>query len=157
MSRVITFSIFYPKYHPRKGKYTFFIEKIFAGFTIPNDSGFKPKHTTIRKGKRWKVGDLFSPRVWDTNINQKSGRSGPYHSNQIVVMEDLLIKKVWDFEITKRGDFVLNDDIIPIGKVMEIAINDGFDTLDDFYRWFNLKLGESFSGQIICWNANINY
>ena len=91
MSRVITFSRFFPSYHPRKGEPTYFAQKVLnsvqdfslvtnqlceaEGFLLGIDkfiefqikTGFK-KHHTIRAGNRWEVGDkFFSPCMeWET-------------------------------------------------------------------------------------------
>lgn len=113
MSKVIIFSEYYPKYHPRAGEPTFFVEKIWQGLSNlglnlsemeefmspaldmqserfiqsdPDDWIKLVKYHTIRRGNRWKVGDWFSPRVW----------SGiPYRSKQIQFAPDIQVKKVW--------------------------------------------------------------
>lgn len=116
MSKVIIFSEYYPKYHPKAGQPTYFPEKILAGLDMTKwcqwcalQEGFidknselnkklcylfndqisyqgQPKVHTIRRGNRWKVGDWFSPRVW-------SGK--PYRSKQIQFAPDIQVKKVW--------------------------------------------------------------
>lgn len=128
---------------------------------IKNHTG---KHHTIRAGNRWKVGDKFSPRVW-------SGR--PYNTPQVTIAPDIEIKKVWKFEIYYFPD---EDILVPmevfiddrfyceIGSAAwnEIASNDGL-TGQDLTSWVvkkNFKFIKGvpiFSGQIICWNENINY
>jgi hypothetical protein len=173
MSRVITFSLKYPAYHPRKGEATWFPEKILAGLSIENywnwfydinihvdmgllqdfQKGFmygeaqRPiKHHTIRAGNRWEGGDKFSPRVW-------SGK--PYQTKQIIIAPDIEIKKVWDIELRVRGDF--KEFILPAYThrkvpLEEVAANDGL-SLNDFLNWFP-KAGRF---QIICWADHINY
>ena len=171
MSKVITFSTTFPKHHYKAGKPTNFGKAIIAslnplfapgGQFIPKVDGeyFLPKYHTIRKGHRWKVGDVFSPRAWGDNVNPKSGRSGPYHSMQIVLTEyPLEIKKVWDIEIMSRK-IIING--VYYGQyargfyddnVCRLANNDGLG-LTDFEGWFGDKF---FSGQIICWADNIEY
>lgn len=173
---VITFSIKYPHYHPKKGQPTFFVEK-FQGalYNLGVDlSAFikcpethmennwwdqQPKNTTIRKGHRWKEGDYFSPRIWGNDINPKSGRKGPYHSKQYTFAPDTLITKTWDFEI-KNHSFYINGrqyDGETEGhfELLEtIAKNDGL-TKDDLLAWF--KFPKPFDGQIIAWNKAIEY
>jgi hypothetical protein len=175
MSRVITFSRTFPAHHPKAGQPTHFVEKILASL---DDSGLQwtsaldvnkvldseyyfninsgdGKHHTIRAGKRWKVGDKFSPRVWGNDINPKSGKSGPYHSKQIVIAPDVEIVKVWDIGLRVRGDFkefYCNDEDITGTSIELIAKNDGLST-EDMLSWFN----KPFTGQIICWNPKINY
>ena len=187
MSKVITFSRTFPAYHPKAGQLTHFVNKIINGLTEMNfnfDDGNFPawnedfcnnlnfattntKFHTIRSGNRWKVGDKFSPRVWGTDINPVSGRSGPYHSKQIIIAPDIEIKKVWDIEF-RIDPFLPPEEAVLLLKVdghymtPEIYIpmmakNDGL-TLDEFINWFTPKPEMvNFSGQIICWNENINY
>src|SRR5688572_32570939 len=94
MPKAILFSELFPSYHPKAGKPTHFVEKIWKylsdsgceeaiskdSFLIDTGNSetdpeliFKKSHT-IRSGFRWKENDLFSPRIW----------SGPaYRSKQI--------------------------------------------------------------------------
>jgi hypothetical protein len=177
MSRVITFSRTFPSYHPRKGESTYFVEQIWNGLNylqlpvptnkdLPHDfmwsilplSNYGYKYHTIRAGKRWKVGDKFSHRVW----------SGiPYQSKQIIIADDIEIKKVWDFEIVPKlflyecAWYINNEYINASSKVKELATNDGL-TIQELAYWLSDgKMVNSkrkpFEGQIICWNENINY
>ncbi len=179
MSRVITFSRTYPSYHPRKGQPTYFVEKIWDSLGLPlhqptilanglneeylnfqrlGDDLIWPKHTTVRAGHRWKAGDWFSPRVW-------SGR--PYNSKQIIIAPDIQIKKIWNLDIKKQDDswnvildginiyFEGSHSLGGSDKINWIPKNDGLVT-SDFFDWFKWTKQE-FSGQIICWNENINY
>ena len=105
-----------------------------------------PKYHTIRAGNRWKVGDMFSPRVW-------SGK--PYNSRQIIIAPDIQVKKVWDIGLRIRGDFkefYANDCDLTHTSIANVAANDGLG-INDLFDWFN----KPFSGQIICWNDKINY
>lgn len=159
MSKVITYCRAFPAYHPRKGEPTYFVEKIWAGladkindFRIPQYftdwdwyeyyNGV-PKWHTVRAGNRWKVGDKFSPRVW-------SGK--PYKSIQLTIAADIEIKKIWTIEIYGLTILVNNT---PVNNftLLDIAHNDGLG-LDDFKNWFNKV---PFIGQIISWNAQIEY
>lgn len=174
MSKVMTFSRTFPAYHPKAGQPTYFVEKIWKGlwdleksnhnplngyhqiydeaFPITNDPLenihlHQPKWHTIRAGNRWKFGDKFSPRVW-------SGK--PYGSKQITIAPDIEVKKVWDFKIDDCGvisvggyyDFSDN----PESNYEILAKNDGL-TETEMLQWFNKPM----TGQIICWNEEINY
>lgn len=164
--RVLTFSRFYPAYHPKKGKPTFFVEKIVNGLNQITNAGVEvhekvdfnlelyylcdPKFHTIRAGSRWKVGDWFSPRVWSDK---------PYRSKQIEFAPPIQVKKVWEVDIemiscsmiiSLPGERIGYRNLIPLG---DVANNDGLD-YRDFMSWFNKT---PFTGQIICWNENINY
>lgn len=112
---------------------------------------FVSKHHTIRAGHRWKPGDRFSPRVW-------SGK--PYVSKQIIIAPDIEVKKVWNFEISENryslghDKSVCNEMDFGNERICRIAMNDGL-TLFDFREWFQFP--KPFSGQIICWNEDIEY
>lgn len=177
--KVITFSKYFPKKHPRSGMPTYFPEKIWGGLlelgvislsktvelsratgignwnmnTIRHANlGFK--YHTIRAGDRWKVGEQFSPRVW-------SGK--PYASKQVEIAPPITIEKIWEFGINKTDYFIKDSKgiirTILRNDLREIAMNDGLER-DDFESWFAIhpKKGENyFTGQILCWNPNINY
>jgi hypothetical protein len=170
MSRVITFSRFFPATHPRKGEPTYFVEKIWKGLYDMEPSNYLPfasewprydeafpttddplenihKHApkchTIRAGNRWKFGDRFSPRVW-------SGK--PYASKQIEIAPDIEIVKTWSFE-QKDELFYLDGKQIDVTSG-DFAVNDGL-SADDLLNWF--PGNKPFSGQVICWNKEIQY
>lgn len=183
MSRILTFSRTFPAYHPRKGEPTYFVEKIWKslyektngydpsggyqdaydnhfhpmGKDLKNIHQFEPKHHTIRNGNRWKVGDYFSPRVW-------SGK--PYASKMITIAPDIEVKKVWSFEVEIDKDYTcflidskpfceMNSKLTTnTGQLDFLANNDGLNVIDLLY-WF--KHPSPFTGQIICWNENLNY
>ncbi|MBD3748960.1 MAG: hypothetical protein IE931_05645 [Sphingobacteriales bacterium] len=176
MSKVITFSRVFPKYHPKAGKETFFVEQLInsLGIILPfvkddllpyvNDfmvlAGEMQKHHTIRAGKRFKAGDYFSPRIW-------SGK--PYNSKQIKICDDVLIKKTWDIEINNRGGAAWfevlingeiygqihhgNDEDVNVLGLCNLAQNDGL-SLRNFQAWFSEL---PFQGQIICWSDQVDY
>lgn len=173
MSRVITFSRFFPATHPRKGEPTYFVEKIWeslwqqdlislskmvelsantgvAQLNMNNirSNKFEPKNHTIRSSNRWKVGDKFSPRVWSDK---------PYNSKMITIAPDIEIKKVWDiliFNVNGSLSFSINGKEQPSTIIGQLSKNDGL-SLYDFSNWFNKT--NIFSGQIICWNDSIEY
>lgn len=167
MSKVITFSKVFPKYHPKAGHPTYFVEKIYKSlfimkpvpielendfnFNVMNDDNHGAKHHTIRKGDRWKVGDKFSPRVW-------SGK--PYNSKQIILCEDIEIKQVYPIRIW-REDLLnwrvyINGENVPAPVISELAKNDGL-RHRDLLDWFNVPYEQNFVGQIICWSDDISY
>ena len=187
MSRVITFSTKFPSYHPRKGEPTFFVEKLNKGLNpieygfVFGDEAKKslngnfdfevykksePKYHTIRAGNRWKVGDKFSPRIWGNDINPKNGKSGPYNSKQIIIAPDIELKKVWNFEMKPKlfadeCEFLINDKPMAARDMTECSKNDGLEVIDFVYWFAGSDIMSSkrkpFSGQIICWNENIEY
>lgn len=156
----------FPAYHPKAGQPTHFIEKIWAALAdmgkvetvidapaheyferfpadFQSDYVGKPKWHTIRAGERWKVGDMFSPRVW-------SGK--PYRSKTITIAPPITVEKIWRVLMTKIGIIYIDGRIFE--KVEILAANDGL-TGDDFNDWF--PANQHFEGQIICWNKNIEY
>ncbi|MES2382627.1 MAG: hypothetical protein V4538_16380 [Bacteroidota bacterium] len=180
MAKVLTFSREFPSYNPRAGQPTYFREKLLHSLLLQNKIDLKSnfvknielnflafskgtKNHTIRAGNRWKAGDIASPRIWGSNINIKSGRKGPYHSDQIIIAPDIEIKKVWDIiiELTPNQTTILLPTEVKSQFQMlslgEVAKNDGLE-IEDFERWFNPKKKDiQFVGQIICWNENVTY
>lgn len=165
MARVITFSTQHPKNHPKEGQPTWFVEKTISSFmhvipdwkmpeTLKEDVHYdrmgiftlREKHHTIRQGNRFKIGDKFSPRIW-------SGK--PYASPQVILSEDITIRKVWSIEIKSDVVISVHIDGVPLNgsEIVELADNDGL-SLSDFNGWFQ---GKDFTGQIICWNDKIDY
>ena len=176
MARVITFSRYFQKTHPRAGEPTYFVEALYHSLylmkTVPKEleetfsyekfsTGYA-KHHTIRAGNRFKKGDYFSPRVW-------SGK--PYKSKQIVLAPDTEIKNVWNFEIKNEFQadgwynfFYLDGKFKTWDELEIIAMNDGL-PLSDMVHWFKANDGYfsgkenlcNFIGQVICWNDKVNY
>jgi len=167
--KVLTFSRFFPKGHPKHGQPTWFVEKIMAGLadTLP-DWKMKDdfilydwyqyynctmlKHHTIRVGNRWKAGDMASLRVWSDK---------PYRSKQVEFAKVKIIK-TWDVSISD-GNYSINTiqhgSFIPDTGLQTLANNDGL-YVADFWAWFNIhpkRNGEQFSGQIICWSDKVSY
>lgn len=174
MAKVITLSQVYPKHHIDAGQPTHFIEKVIASlwdypeyevldllyrkhirkeFVEKNQT----KHTTIRLGRSRKTGDKVSLRVWGNDINPRSGRSGPYHSKQLVIAPDVEIQ-VTDILIYRyASDYIeIHHSLKSLnqpGKKLnleEVATNDGL-TVESLTSWFsNLKPGYH-EAQIIRW------
>ncbi|PWK20292.1 hypothetical protein LV89_03835 [Arcicella aurantiaca] len=168
MTKVITFSRSFPKYHSDFGKPTEFADKIQLGLGKANLLELSKKYTvlpapkfhTIRKGHRWKVGDKFSPREWSDK---------PYCSKQNSLGDDLEIVKIWNFAVDFEDDFSLswwiyneyfdtqNYKLLTEKELEVIAKNDGL-SLQQFIDWFTkTPKFKGFEGQIICWNESIKY
>ena len=167
MAKVITFSQKFPSYHPKAGQPTYFVEAFYKSLFVMKclpkelEESFNhevflngmTKHHTVRSGNRFKKGDFFSPRVWGTDVNPKSGKSGAYHSKQIILSHDTEIMNVWDIEINEATEISINGKFISYGWEVELANNDGL-SWQEFNDWF-VKL--PFKGQIICWNDAVSY
>lgn len=129
---------------------------------IPDVEVIKPKIHTIRPGGRWKPGIMIDFFFW-------TGK--PYRSPHCKFAPRVPVKSVqsigiyWSekkFEngsILKRvevgiDDYTLEDAVWIDGKLQhyaywfeKLAENDGFDSIEDFFAWFN----EDFTGKIIHW------
>src|ERR1700721_682187 len=181
MAKVLTFSQQFPAYHLKAGQPTYFVEKIWRSIGMGGRgtserivelnqakgvkeiqgirdfmativyAHYKPKNHTIRAGHRFKTGDMASLRIWSVV---------PYNSKQIIIAPDVKVK-VFDFSIDLLAPKIYLNGlcIFEQGKYVsevlhEVAVNDGL-SIDDLFGWF--KFPKPFTGQIICWNENLNY
>lgn len=185
--KVLTFSRQFPKGHPKAGRPTWFVEKIWKSIWDAHEGGnnplhpwwekydeafplwkkgfnvnenihvHQPKHHTIRAGSRFKPGDMASLRVW-TGL--------PRRSKQIEFAQ-VEVKKTWPVNIHIVGKELLwqlpgigtgGFDTLSEGLNI-ISQNDGME-VQDFIDWFAIhpkKQEQKFTGQIICWNETIEY
>lgn len=124
------------------GKLTHFVQKILACVLAEWAEAYVPKKHTIRHGKRW-----FAGRKLHLAIGVRTKNYLQFNKN-IKGLE--VCKSVQDIKITHQGGAMyveVDGKHLPSDKVKELAINDGFDTLEDFMEWFNTD----FEGQIIHW------
>ncbi len=173
MARVITFSTKFPADHPKAGKPTMFIEKVWKGLRYagygdmrdhfkdyphlmdiavnPDLLNCPPKLHTIRRGGRWKAGDIFSPRIW-------SGK--PYASPMLTIAPDVKIQRTVPFEMDATGVYSISGRKIwdeEIGS--SLAQNDGL-SVDDMFQWFmpDINKPKPFKGQILIYaDYNLPY
>lgn len=130
----------------------------FGTYFYKSDSmeQFQPKKTTIREDKsdRWKPGVII-----DFFINSRTKDMFRF-APRIPIVSTQKIDIFWntpfkcDFNSsstiqTDNGYVVVYVDDRPIGRTIlnKIAINDGFDSLDDFLGFFN----KAFRGKILHW------
>lgn len=166
MARVITFSRFFPSYHPRKGEETYFVEKIWAHlissgqYTINDAEQYVKDYTKHIEGHsvqafmsylewviengRCKIHTIREGSRWkkDDVFSPRVWSGKPYYSKQIVFAPELKIQEIEWFD-KRNGQFWRNDK--ECRGVERIANNDGL-SFDDFKAWFNK---EPFEGQII--------
>ena len=143
-------------------KPTYFVEKIWTSlgydiqtakirdmiFDCPiwfNPEPMKPKKHTIRKDEkdRWKVGNDIH-----FVINNRT-------KNRFQFAPITKVKSIQKIEIVIRGvknerpiNVYIDGKIIGLGNGLEeLAINDGFDSLDEFYDYFK----DGFVGKLIHW------
>lgn len=144
----ILFAKTFPKTHPKAGQPTGFANAILEHRKIH----------TIRKGHRWKVGDMIVFRQWS---------GAPYRSpqeslaNGCTPVDSILgdVRAVYSLIRRENGiwsmwpgnaEFELGPEVLHLsesgGILREIARNDGL-SIEDFVAWFP----KEFDGQIICW------
>ena len=116
--------------------FTVFIDKILSG----------EKRQTIRKaGKKWenvKVGDKLTLY---TGLRTKQCRK--LGEAEVESIEDIEIES--PLRIFSR--IKINDKYLLIHGMRELALNDGFSTIDSFLDFFNSHYGTNFTGKIIRW------
>lgn len=144
------------------GKPTYFIEKIWSGIhenhlssnseglfysdmgkIFDNYSTLAPKIHTIRADKkdRWKVGNKIH-----FVINNRT-------KNRFQFAPVIPVKSIQKIEIVYWmgcGDYpsvVVGGQTLKNSEVETLAKNDGFDSVEDFFAWFN----SDFKGKIIHW------
>jgi hypothetical protein len=143
-------------------KPTFFVEKIWAslGFDIKtglvrdlifdspiwfNPEPMKPKKHTIRKDEkdRWKVGNDIHFVI--NNRTKNRFQFAPIIKVQSIQKIEMVIRGVKN---ERPINVYIDDEIIGLGNGLEqLALNDGFDSLEDFYDYFK----DGFKGKLIHW------
>lgn len=115
------------------------------------DMSGNPKIHTIRSGYRWKKDVDIHFKIWvNKPYKDKTFNFAPII--KCISVQDIEIK--WNcskdqatYRIVNVDDRELNFD-----EVKELAMNDGFKDVEDFFRWFN----KDFKGQVIHW-TNLEY
>jgi hypothetical protein len=151
------------------GKPTYFVEKIQTALRLPffnNSVGFSPEHVppnmnfyvkskykpklhTIREDKtnRWKAGMKI-----DFFINVRTKKMFrfapvlPVVSTQNILITYTKTNKAMVF-IDDKCFYMQDFSVEGNHKMLHLAQNDGFDTIEDFFAYFN----EDFTGKIIHW------
>ena len=164
----LSFKTYWDKYRP-----TYFVEKIWAGLLLNNISDeftlkqferkrvdlFKrgittkhqyPKIHTIREDKhnRWRKGMKINFVINNRTKNRfEFAPFMPCTSIQYIQIE-------WtSINLSKLGMIIKVDEkILSYSEALMLARNDGFDSIQDFVKWFN----KPFIGKIIHW-TNFKY
>ena len=136
----------------KDGSFTNFVPKIKRALMDTSGEGFdctvNPKHHTIRSGvaKNIKIGTKLSLRIW-TGI--------PYRSHQEEFAKAECTGKhkihIWQDHFGGRH-IVIGEKMLVDSEIERLAINDGFDNVNQFFSWF----GWEFEGVLIHW-TDINY
>lgn len=113
---------------------------------------YKPKIHTIRAGNRWRVGMMIDFFINTRTINMF--RFAPKTPAKHV--QNIKIRYIIDpgYPDETMIEFYIDNKLFCIGykeyvlkKIYDLAINDGFESAEDFLNYFN----KEFTGQIIFW------
>jgi hypothetical protein len=163
---ILAFSTKFPKDKGcLAGKSTLFVEKIWTGFPIreedwgkdyekeyfekfgnphkPNGICPMPKIHTFRhdKNDRWNVGNVIH-----FNINVRTKNQFQF-APMVKCQWTQNVEIVWFEGCGKFPAMYIDGRVIRKEEFTEIAMNDGFDSVEDFLIWFD----EDFVGKIIHW------
>ena len=108
---------------------------------------YPPKLHTIRKGNRWKAGDLLHMAYGVRTPNYNQFNKGIPELERVKSVQNISIKWYPGDDIHPNGSITVGVDGKIIDNVNQLAINDGFDDLLCFMKWFS----KDFTGQIIHW------
>lgn len=146
------------KTHFPWGKPTYFKEKILLPLReIPEEfNGHNPKIHTIRHGNRFKPGDVLHMATGVRTKKYDQFNKGIPGLEKVVSVQEIRIfsdiKEVWvEVNVTDQNVFYASHRKITDVEIDELAANDGFDSTEDFWRWFTTDL----SGQLIHWTNKI--
>ncbi len=143
------------KSHPKAGEPTGFFQKVWNHVGGPSHEHiyaisetftrelneyyrrdeYGVKTTTIRKGERWEVGDVFQFRAW---------AGAPYRSKHVILTVPLVVTKVEHFEVMPFNVFLQYQHALSEKEETEVAEKDGL-SIEDFRAWFPVE----FEGQRI--------
>ena len=178
MAKVITFSRIFPKYHPKAGLGTFFVEQILNSLKIDfrdikyqntlmllnirhlNDGKlteddivrFRCSLATAEyehKLHTMRAGERFKE---GEKFSPRVWSGTPYDSPQIIFAPEQVVFKTYPVQLI-NSLFLIHGKNIDLEILQRVIENDGFCDVDDFYSWFY----DDFEGQIIAWDKNVNY
>lgn len=122
------------------GANTYFKNKIWASIEKTNFPSITPKLHSIREGDRWKAG---------MKIHMAYGvRTKNYNQFNKGIPELEYCKSVQEISISPGGLIMIDGKGLNEYTKSLLAANDGFDSLEDFMKWFKKGLHK---GQIIHW------
>ncbi|WP_162343204.1 hypothetical protein [Cyclobacterium salsum] len=138
------------------GKPTYFKEKILAPYT-GNQDRFRPKIHTIRKGFRWKEGMRIHMATGIRTKNYHQFNQGIPQLEHCTGTQDIWIYArdqrilVWEKDRPEASETVTDGSWKELDKaaMQELALNDGFDSLQELFDWFF----PIFGGQIVHWTG----
>ncbi len=149
---VLTISDYFPKTHTRKGRRTFFKEKILANFSDESFfQKFKKLHTIRENYNLW-LRRFFEIEAGRACLSLRFWSGKPYHSKQIefvnLTKDDGISLQRLEFEKDFVGRRTLKLPVVNGNEcnIEQLSFNDGFSELEDFESWFkNSDLSKPFA------------
>lgn len=107
---------------------------------------------TIRAGNRFNPGDILHMATGVRTKNYNQFNKGISSLEKVVAVQEIKIysdiKEVWvEKQSIDRNVYLGPLRKLSVEEVEQLAINDGFDSIEQFWKWFTTDL----SGQIIFW------
>ena len=141
------------------GSKTYFPEKIMKSlgyhtighqFDLNISKNCKPKIHTIREDKknRWKKGNDIHFII----NNRKKNRLQFMPIIHVISVQTIKIEWIQEEIEIRSMQIEVDNHQLNFVEIKELAINDGFDSLEEFMKWFN----KDFRGKIIHW-TNFKY
>ena len=158
---ILGFRQYFPWHTEKNPAPTYFREKILASVGLVTASAilsvdvrkkvfqtdelsapiYQPKLHTIREGSRWKAGDIMHMAYGVRTKNYQQFNKG--------ISQLERVKSVQKIEIIRDPHFgcliQIDNRQIGMATIQDLITNDGFDSSDDFLKWFN----KDFVGQLI--------
>lgn len=108
----------------------------------------EPKKHSIREDKKnlWKAGNNIHFVIGNRTKNRFQ------FAPVIKVKSTQKIEILHGLKSDKQAFVTVDGKTLHIAEIEQLAINDGFDSVDDFFAWFN----KDFTGKIIHW-TNLKY
>jgi hypothetical protein len=128
----------------KNGKYTLFVQKILACVLPDYTKAFKPKKHSIRRGNRWKVGMKIHMA---TGVRTKDYFQFNINIDGLQVVTGVQVIDIKHFTLFPNA-VVIDGKRLSNAEIDQLAINDGFDTTDEFWDYFS---DDVFEGQIVHW------
>jgi len=137
------------------GEPTMFKEKVLASFlkanVVTDDLQILcPKLHSIRAGERWAPGMFMHLAYGVRSKNYQCFQLATVKTTQRIIVSNR-DKKIL---VATRGidnAYIIHFKKLKQDQVEQLAINDGFTSVDQFWKWFDHDL----SGQIISWTGKL--
>lgn len=132
------------------------IDDVVLSGKIPGLGHLHAKLHTIRAGNRWKAGDRIHMAYGVRTKNYQCFNEGIPELETVKSVQSIEIihytvhmkpLEIMGFKGGSSRFIVMKIDGKYYGGYRQVAINDGFEDVDQFYKWFK----KDFSGQILHW------